>query len=57
MGKVLENGPSEICGRLPLRNFTWPILVYFITYIVWPRNKVIKLGEDPKMMRRRENCA
>ena len=57
MGKVLENGPSEICGRLPLRNFTWSILVYFITYIVWPRNKVIKLGEDPKMMRRRENCA
>ena len=27
--KVFKNGPSEICGRQPLRNFTWSILEYF----------------------------
>ena len=28
--EVFKNGPSKICGRQPLRNFTWPILEYFV---------------------------
>ena len=24
--KVIKNGPSKICGRQPLKNFTWSIL-------------------------------
>ena len=24
------NGPSKICGRQPLKNFTWSILEYFV---------------------------
>ena len=24
--KVFKNGPSKICGRQPLKTFTWPIL-------------------------------
>ena len=28
--KVFKNGLSKICGRQPLRNFTWPILEYFV---------------------------
>ena len=30
--KVFKNAPSTICGRQPLKNFTWSILVYFIPY-------------------------
>ena len=30
--KVFKNGPSEICGRQPLKNFTWPILEYVVPY-------------------------
>ena len=26
--KVFKNGPSTICGRQPLKNFTWSILEY-----------------------------
>ena len=26
--KVFKNEPSKICGRQPLRNFTWFILEY-----------------------------
>ena len=26
--KVCKNGPSEICGRQSLKNFTWSILEY-----------------------------
>ena len=26
--KVFKNGPSKICGRQPLQNFTWSILEY-----------------------------
>ena len=32
--KVFKNGPSKICGRQPLRNFTWPILKYFVPNIL-----------------------
>ena len=28
--KVFKNGLSKVCGRQPLRNFTWPILEYFV---------------------------
>ena len=28
-GKVFKNGPSKICVRQPLKNFTWSILEYF----------------------------
>ena len=28
--KVFKNGPSEICGRQPLKQFTWSILEYFV---------------------------
>ena len=24
--KVFKNGPSKICGRQPLKNFTWSII-------------------------------
>ena len=27
--KVFKNGPNKICGRQPLKNFTWSILEYF----------------------------
>ena len=30
--RVFKNGPSKICGRQPLRNFTWSILEYFVSY-------------------------
>ena len=26
--KVFKNGPSKICGRQPLKKFTWSILIY-----------------------------
>ena len=29
--KVFKNGPREICGRQPLKNFTRSILEYFVT--------------------------
>ena len=32
-GKVFKNGPSKICGRQPLKNFTWSILEYFAPYV------------------------
>ena len=32
--KLLKNGPSKICGRQPLKNFTWSILEYFVPYIL-----------------------
>ena len=28
--KVFKNGPGEICGRQPLKDFTWAILDYFV---------------------------
>ena len=28
MGQSIKNGPSNICGRQPLKNFTWSILEY-----------------------------
>ena len=28
--KVFKNGRSKICGRQPLKNFTWSILLYFV---------------------------
>ena len=27
--QVFKNGPSKICGRQPLKNFTWSIFEYF----------------------------
>ena len=32
-GKVFKNGPGKICGRQPLKNFTWSILEYFAPYL------------------------
>ena len=29
-GKVFKNGPSKICGRQLLINFTWSILEYLV---------------------------
>ena len=29
LNKVFKNGPSKICGRQPLKKFTWSILKYF----------------------------
>ena len=29
--KVFKKGPSKICGRQPLKNFTWSILEYFVS--------------------------
>ena len=26
---ILKSGPGKICGRQPLKNFTWSILEYF----------------------------
>ena len=30
--KVFKNGPTKICRRQPLKNFTWSILEYFVSY-------------------------
>ena len=38
--KLFKNGPSRICGRQPLKNFTWSILEYFVTYINYVNVKV-----------------
>ena len=31
--KVFKNGPSKICGRQPLKKFTWSILEYLDLYL------------------------
>ena len=31
--KLFKNWPSKICGRQPLKKFTWSILEYFVLYI------------------------
>ena len=31
--KVFKNGPSKICGMQSLRNLTWVILKYFVSFI------------------------
>ena len=37
-GKVFKNGSSEICGRQPLKNFTWSILEYLVPNLnMFPR--------------------
>ena len=28
--KIFKNGPSKICGRQPLKSFTWSIIEYFV---------------------------
>ena len=28
--KLFKNGPSKICERQPLKNFTWSIFEYFV---------------------------
>ena len=30
MGQVFKSRPSKICGRRPLKNFTWSTLEYFV---------------------------
>ena len=30
--KVFKNGPSKICGRQPLKKFTWSVFEYFISF-------------------------
>ena len=32
MGQSFKNAPNKICGRQPLKNFTWSILEYFVPY-------------------------
>ena len=32
-GRVFKNGPSKICGRQPLKIFTWSILEYFVPFV------------------------
>ena len=32
LDKVFKNGPSKICGRPPLKNFTWSIFEYLDPY-------------------------
>ena len=48
-GKVFQNGPSKICGRQSLKNFTRSILEYFVPYILQvepsPLKKVRKVKE------------
>ena len=40
--KVFENGPSKICGRQRLKNFTWSILEYFVPNIIlFPIKKIL----------------
>ena len=31
--KAFKNGPSKICGRQPLKTFTWSIIEYFAPYV------------------------
>ena len=31
-GKVFKNGPSRICGRQPIKDFTRSIFEYFVPY-------------------------
>ena len=38
--KVFTNGPNKICGRQPLKNFTWSILEYFVSF----KTKYIPVG-------------
>ena len=33
-GRVFKNGPTKICGRQPLKSFTWSILEYVAPYIL-----------------------
>ena len=35
---VFENEASKICGRQPLKNFTWSILEYFVPYVLKERD-------------------
>ena len=31
--KVFKNRPSKVCGKQPLKNFSWSILEYFVPII------------------------
>ena len=31
--KLFNNGPGKICGRQPLKNFTWSIPEYFVPFV------------------------
>ena len=33
MGVFLRNRPRKICGREPLKSFSWPIFEYFDSHI------------------------
>ena len=33
--KVFKNGSSKICGRQPLKSFTWSVLEYFVPYMIY----------------------
>ena len=32
--KVFKSGPSKICGRQPLKAFTWSILEYIVPFVL-----------------------
>ena len=36
--KVSRIEPSKICGRQPLKKFTWSILEYFVPNVLTPEN-------------------
>ena len=33
LDNVFKNGLSKICGRQPLKNFTWSIIEYFVPFV------------------------
>ena len=37
--KVFKNGPSQICGRQPSKNFTWFILEYFVHFFLMEKKE------------------
>ena len=41
MGQSFKNAPNKICGRQPLKNFTWSILEYLVPYDVRPWKYVL----------------
>ena len=51
--KVFKNGQRKICGRQPLKNFTWPILEY-LSHLLPYENTSLKIT-SVTVGRRKEN--
>ena len=43
MGQIFKSGPSKICGRQSLKNFTWSTLEYFVPFIPTKYRKMLDL--------------